>query len=103
MQPLRPDQAPRRAVGRALHSKLHGLRFLALRFFSVWGPGQRPDLALEVFRRRIIERKTKMAPFIGFGGGWGEPWTLSPSGIDFLFIINDLRGCQTIVLSPLIP
>lgn len=41
----------------ALHSKLHGLRFLALRFFSVWGPGQRPDLALEAFRRRIIERK----------------------------------------------
>ena len=32
---------------------MHGLRFLALRFFSVWGPGQRPDLALENFRRRI--------------------------------------------------
>ena len=32
---------------------LHGLRFLALRFFSVWGPGQRPGLALEAFRRRI--------------------------------------------------
>jgi UDP-glucuronate 4-epimerase len=31
----------------------HGLRFLALRFFSVWGPGQRPGLALEAFRRRI--------------------------------------------------
>ncbi|MCX6880056.1 MAG: NAD-dependent epimerase/dehydratase family protein [Verrucomicrobia bacterium] len=29
------------------------MRFLALRFFSVWGPGQRPDLALEAFRRRI--------------------------------------------------
>ena len=24
-----------------------------MRFFSVWGPGQRPDLALEAFRRRI--------------------------------------------------
>jgi UDP-glucuronate 4-epimerase len=36
-----------------LYSRLHGLRFLALRFFSVWGPGQRPDLALEAFRRRI--------------------------------------------------
>jgi hypothetical protein len=32
---------------------MHGLRFLALRFFSVWGTGQRPDLALESFRRRI--------------------------------------------------
>lgn len=36
-----------------LYSRLHGLRFLALRFFSVWGPGQRPDLALESFRRKI--------------------------------------------------
>jgi UDP-glucuronate 4-epimerase len=36
-----------------LYSRLHGLRFLALRFFSVWGAGQRPDLALESFRRRI--------------------------------------------------
>ena len=36
-----------------LYSRIHGLRFLALRFFSVWGPGQRPDLALECFRRRI--------------------------------------------------
>lgn len=36
-----------------LYSRLHGLRFLALRFFSVWGPGQRRDLALEAFRRRI--------------------------------------------------
>ncbi len=36
-----------------LYARLHGLRFVALRFFSVWRPGQRPDLALEAFRRRI--------------------------------------------------
>jgi UDP-glucuronate 4-epimerase len=36
-----------------LYAQLHGLNFLALRFFSVWGPGQRPDLALEAFRRKI--------------------------------------------------
>ena len=36
-----------------LYARLHGLSFMALRFFSVWGPGQRPDLALEAFRRRI--------------------------------------------------
>jgi UDP-glucuronate 4-epimerase len=40
-----------------LYSRLHGLRFLALRFFSVWGPGQRPDLALEAFRQRMIAGK----------------------------------------------
>lgn len=36
-----------------LYAKLHGLQFLALRFFTVWGDGQRPDLALEKFRRQI--------------------------------------------------
>jgi UDP-glucuronate 4-epimerase len=36
-----------------IYAEHHGLRFLALRFFSVWGPGQRPDLALECFRRKI--------------------------------------------------
>ena len=36
-----------------LYAQLHGLNFLALRFFSVWGPGQRPDLALEAFRRKL--------------------------------------------------
>ena len=48
-----------------LYSRLHGLRFLALRFFSVWGPGQRPDLALEAFRRRIIDGR----PVIIHGDG----------------------------------
>ena len=33
---------------------------MALRFFSVWGPGQRPDLALEAFRRRIEEGQPVM-------------------------------------------
>jgi UDP-glucuronate 4-epimerase len=37
-----------------LYARLHDLRFVALRFFSVWGPGQRPDLALEAFTRRIV-------------------------------------------------
>ncbi len=36
-----------------LYARLHGLRFIALRFFSVWGPGQRHDLALENFRRKL--------------------------------------------------
>jgi UDP-glucuronate 4-epimerase len=40
-----------------LYAKLHGIRFLALRFFSVWGPGQRPDLALEAFRLRMMAGK----------------------------------------------
>ena len=41
-----------------LYARLHGLRFVALRFFSVWGPGQRPDLALEKFRRQVTAGET---------------------------------------------
>ncbi len=36
-----------------LYSRQHGLQVRALRFFSVWGPGQRRDLALESFQRAI--------------------------------------------------
>jgi UDP-glucuronate 4-epimerase len=36
-----------------MYADLYGIRFIALRFFSVWGPGQRPDLALESFRLKL--------------------------------------------------
>lgn len=41
-----------------LHAQLHGLDFIALRLFAVWGEGQRPDLALESFRRKILAGET---------------------------------------------
>ena len=37
-----------------VYSKLHGIRFLALRFFTVYGPRQRPDLAIHKFARAIL-------------------------------------------------
>ncbi|MEX1115567.1 MAG: NAD-dependent epimerase/dehydratase family protein, partial [Akkermansiaceae bacterium] len=36
-----------------LYSRQQGIKVRALRFFSVWGPGQRPDLALESFEQAI--------------------------------------------------
>lgn len=36
-----------------VYSKLFGIRFLALRFFTVYGPRQRPDLAINKFMRLI--------------------------------------------------
>ncbi len=36
-----------------VYSHLHGIRFLALRFFTVFGPRQRPDLAINKFVRLI--------------------------------------------------
>lgn len=36
------------------YAHLHGLRVVSLRFFTVYGPGQRPDLAIHKFGRRIL-------------------------------------------------
>jgi UDP-glucuronate 4-epimerase len=51
-------------LGHVYH-KLYGIRFLALRFFTVYGPGQRPDLAIHKFTKAIIEGK----PITMFGDG----------------------------------
>ena len=48
-----------------VYSKLFGIRFLALRFFTVYGPRQRPDLAINKFVRLISEGK----PIPVFGDG----------------------------------
>ena len=37
-----------------VYSELYGIRFLALRFFTVYGPGQRPDLAIHSFFRAML-------------------------------------------------
>ena len=36
-----------------VYSHLYGMRFVALRFFTAYGPRQRPDLAMHAFARRI--------------------------------------------------
>ena len=38
-----------------VYSKLFDIRFLALRFFTVYGPAQRPDLAIHKFTKSIIQ------------------------------------------------
>lgn len=38
-----------------VYSHLYGIRFLALRLFTVYGPRQRPDLAIHKFTRMILE------------------------------------------------
>ncbi len=37
-----------------VYSKVHGIRFIALRFFTVYGPAQRPDLAIHKFIKAIL-------------------------------------------------
>src|SRR5262245_21892327 len=38
-----------------VYSRLFGIRFLALRFFTVYGPRQRPDLAIHKFARMMLD------------------------------------------------
>jgi UDP-glucuronate 4-epimerase len=47
------------------YSHLYGLRIVALRFFTVYGPRQRPDLAIHRFTRRIYRGE----PIDQFGDG----------------------------------
>jgi UDP-glucuronate 4-epimerase len=40
-----------------VYSRLYGIRFIALRFFTVYGPRQRPDLAVHKFSRLMLGGK----------------------------------------------
>lgn len=48
-----------------VYSHLFDMRFIALRFFTVYGPRQRPDLAIHKFARLMLEDKP--IPFYGDG------------------------------------
>ena len=56
VQPLSPYAASKRAGELMLSSlaPICGFRAAALRFFTVYGPRQRPDLAIHAFARRIL-------------------------------------------------
>jgi UDP-glucuronate 4-epimerase len=49
----------------SVYRHLHGIRCVVLRFFTVYGPGQRPDLAISKFTRAILEDQP--IPFHGDG------------------------------------
>jgi UDP-glucuronate 4-epimerase len=66
-QPISPYAATK-AAGELLchtYSHLYGLRCVCLRFFTVYGPRQRPDLAIHKFARLISKGK----PIPVFGDG----------------------------------
>lgn len=59
LQPISP-YASTKVSGELLghvYSHLYGIRFLALRFFTVFGPRQRPDLAIHKFLSHMSEGK----------------------------------------------
>ena len=71
-------------MGHVYHS-LYGIRFLALRFFTVYGPGQRPDLAIHQFVRKIDADE----PIRVFGDG--------NSSRDYTFVTDIVNGILSAV------
>jgi UDP-glucuronate 4-epimerase len=67
LQPISP-YASTKVSGELLghvYSHLHGIRFIALRFFTVYGPRQRPDLVIHKFARLIASGRA--IPVFGDG------------------------------------
>ncbi len=48
-----------------VYAHLYGIRFIGLRFFTVYGPRQRPDLAIHAFAKRMLAGR----PIPVFGDG----------------------------------
>lgn len=65
--PISPYAATKKACELLTHTyaHLHGMRVAALRFFTVYGPRQRPDLAIAKFTHLI--EKGKRIPLYGDG------------------------------------
>ncbi len=69
-----------------VYSHLYGIRFLALRFFTVFGPGQRPDLAIHKFFRAI----TNDQPIPVFGDG--------STSRDYTYVEDTVKGIESAIL-----
>jgi UDP-glucuronate 4-epimerase len=65
--PISPYAATKLAAEQfaRVHSDLHGMQVTVLRFFTVFGPRQRPDLAIHQFFRKVAARDT----ILQFGDG----------------------------------
>jgi len=68
-----------------VYSHLHNIRFLALRFFTVYGPRQRPDLAIRKFAEKILAGR----PIPIFGSG--------DSGRDYTFVGDIVAGIRAAI------
>jgi UDP-glucuronate 4-epimerase len=89
--PLSPYAASKAAGEQlvAAFRNLYGLEAISLRFFTVYGPRQRPDLAIHKFSRRILARQK--LPFFGDGS----------SRRDYTYIDDILAGVLAALSVPL--
>lgn len=68
-----------------VYSHLYGIRFLALRFFTVYGPAQRPDLAIHKFFKSILNGQ----PIPVFGDG--------STSRDYTFVEDTVKGIEAAI------
>ncbi|MEM9478723.1 MAG: SDR family NAD(P)-dependent oxidoreductase [Verrucomicrobiota bacterium] len=91
------------------YANLYGMRIVCLRFFTVYGPRQRPDLAISKFTRLILNDE----PIERYGdGSTSRDYTYVEDIVDGifgslgydgpLFDIFNLGGSQTVTLNELI-
>jgi UDP-glucuronate 4-epimerase len=82
LQPISPYAMTKLAGEMAGHvvSHLNSMRFIALRFFTVYGPGQRPDLAIHKFVKAVEAG----APISVFGDG--------STSRDYTFVDDIVKG-----------
>ena len=65
-----------------VYSHLYGMRFIALRYFTVYGPRQRPDLAIHKFARLILAGR----PIPVYGDG--------TTSRDYTYVEDIVRGTR---------
>ncbi len=84
LQPVSPYGASK-VAGELLghvYSHLYGIRFIGLRLFTVYGPRQRPDLAIHKFARRILANE----PLPLYGDG--------TTSRDYTYVDDIVRGIR---------
>ncbi len=83
--------AATKIAGEALSHAFHratGIPISCLRFFTVYGPRQRPDMAIRIFSERILEGK----PVAMFGDG--------SSFRDYTFVADTVKGILSALAHP---
>jgi len=105
--PYAASKVAAEVLARAFHN-LYGVEVASLRFFTVYGPRQRPDLAIHKFSRRMLAGQP--LPFYGDGSTQRDyTWVddiiagvLRACDVPLQFDVLNLGGAQTTSLAELV-
>jgi UDP-glucuronate 4-epimerase len=105
--PYAASKVASEVLARTFHN-LYQIEIAALRFFTVYGPRQRPDLAIHKFSRRML--KGEPLPFFGDGSSRRDyTWVddivqgvLAACDVPLQWDILNLGGAQTTSLAELV-